>query len=230
MLLVIADTGPIRYLVQIDQIDLLARLFENIVIPAIVAGELRHPSAPPQVQAWMKQPPAWLKVLSVTDIDDPELKTLDPGERSAIALGISLKADLLLIDERKGVAIAVNKGFETTGTLGVLDLAAKRGLIDLRDGIVSSAQISDTGRRFSMLYLMNRRASESSRFTRYAAESLASHSPGARLVHPSLQRFAIPPNRISLAPVYSRIKEFGSSPESRPRSVEASRGQLRASR
>jgi predicted nucleic acid-binding protein len=46
-----------------------------------------------------------------------------------------LKADLILIDERKGSAAAVSKGFETTGTLGILDLAAKRKLIDLRDAI-----------------------------------------------------------------------------------------------
>src|SRR5271170_7495678 len=99
MLLVVADTGPIRYLVQIDQIDLLARLFEEIVIPAVVADELRHPSAPAAVQAWISDPPAWLKVLPVTDVDDPFLKALDPGERAAIALGISLKADLILIDD-----------------------------------------------------------------------------------------------------------------------------------
>ena len=63
------------------------------------------------------------------------LTALDPGERAAIALGIALKADLILIDERKGSAAAVSKGFETTGTLGILDLAAKRKLIDLRDAI-----------------------------------------------------------------------------------------------
>lgn len=37
MLLVIADTSPIRYLVQIDQVDLLAQLFEKILLPTIVA-------------------------------------------------------------------------------------------------------------------------------------------------------------------------------------------------
>lgn len=133
MLLVIADTSPIRYLVQIGQIDLLCRLFENVSIPIEVAEELRDPSAPFAVQLWIKDPPAWLKEFG--EIDDPELKTLDPGERSAIALGISLKADLILIDERKGNAVALRKGFETTGTLGLLDLAATRGLIDLMDSV-----------------------------------------------------------------------------------------------
>ena len=73
--------------------------------------------------------------MPVPDLDDPMLNALDPGERSAIALGLSLKADLILIDERKGAAVALNKGFEVAGTLGVLDRAAARGLVNLRDAL-----------------------------------------------------------------------------------------------
>ena len=133
MRLVVADTSPLRYLIQIGRIDLLPRLFEKIFLPSLVADELRHPSAPPAVQDWMREPPGWLEVIPVVDVDDPALAALDPGERSAIALGLSLRADLILIDERKGAAVAVNRGFEVTGTLGVLDLAAGRGLVDLVD-------------------------------------------------------------------------------------------------
>ncbi|MBI4904362.1 MAG: DUF3368 domain-containing protein [Acidobacteria bacterium] len=135
MLLVIADTSPIRYLAHIGEIDLLHRLFETVSIPTEVAEELRDPSAPCAVQSWMKEPPAWLKVMDVAESLDPALMVLDVGERSAIALGMVLKADLILIDERKGNAVALSKGFETTGTLGILDLAAKRGMIDLRDAV-----------------------------------------------------------------------------------------------
>ena len=127
MLLVIADTSPVRYLVQIGRIELLARLFEEIKLPSIVAEELRHPSAPAAVRAWIEDLPEWAKVLTAPESDDPILAKLDPGERAAIALGLSLKADLILIDERKGAAAALTKGFEVTGTLGVLDLAATRG-------------------------------------------------------------------------------------------------------
>ena len=61
MPVVVADTSPIRYLVQIGQIDVLPRLFEKIFIPAVVEQELRHASAPPAVQAWMNQVPAGWK-------------------------------------------------------------------------------------------------------------------------------------------------------------------------
>ena len=135
MRLVVADTSPIRYLVRIGQIDLLPRLFEKIFVPSVVADELRHPSAPPAVRDWMQQPPGWLEVMPVAEIDDPALAALDRGERSAIALGVFLRADLILIDDRKGVVAALSKGFEVTGTLGVLDLAAERGMVDLVDAI-----------------------------------------------------------------------------------------------
>jgi predicted nucleic acid-binding protein len=38
---------------------------------------------------------------------------------------------LLLMDDRAGVAVARAQGIEVTGTLGVLDRAAPRGLVEL---------------------------------------------------------------------------------------------------
>ena len=39
--------------------------------------------------------------------------------------------NLLLMDDRDGVAAARRRGFAVTGTLGLLDLAARKGLVDL---------------------------------------------------------------------------------------------------
>ncbi len=47
-----------------------------------------------------------------------------------MALGLSLQANLILIDDRKGVTIAVQKGFEVTGTLGLLIRASQQGILD----------------------------------------------------------------------------------------------------
>ena len=57
------------------------------------------------------------------------MKGLDEGETAAIVLAASLHADLLLMDERKGTLLALEKGLRVTGTLGVLDMAAERGLV-----------------------------------------------------------------------------------------------------
>lgn len=134
MRLVIADAGPLNYLVLIGAIDLLPKLFEKIFTPVAVRAELLDPDAPAAVRAWAAQPPSWLEISPVSAaIDDPAWRALDAGERAALALARTLSAELVLMDDRAGVAVAQRQGFTVTGTLGVLDLAARRGLIDLAD-------------------------------------------------------------------------------------------------
>jgi predicted nucleic acid-binding protein len=156
MRLVVADTSPLRYLLQIDQIGLLPRLFEKVLIPSVVRDELTHPSAPEAVRNWMTSPPGWIEVSVVSTSADPSLSALDEGERAAIALGLSLEAELILMDDRRGAAVARVKGFSVAGTLGILDLAARRNMVDLADVLArmgsrgSGPQISAGGASFSM--------------------------------------------------------------------------------
>jgi predicted nucleic acid-binding protein len=56
---------------------------------------------------------------------------LDDGERDAIALAEEQQAGLFLMDERDGAAAARARNLKVIGTLGVLDVAAARGWIDL---------------------------------------------------------------------------------------------------
>jgi len=62
MRLVIADTGPISYLVLIGNIGLLPILFENVILPSAVEAELTDPDAPLAVRNWIAHPPAWLDI------------------------------------------------------------------------------------------------------------------------------------------------------------------------
>jgi predicted nucleic acid-binding protein len=55
---------------------------------------------------------------------------LGSGERYAIALALHLKSELILMDDRMGVAAAASCGVPAVGTLRVLRLAADRGLLD----------------------------------------------------------------------------------------------------
>ena len=133
MRLVVADTGPLNYLILIEAIDLLPKLFEHILIPAAVLAELSHSDAPELVRVFATATPTWLEVHAdpAPSVEDAADATLDEGEQAAIALATSVGADLILMDDRAGVAAARRHGFSVTGTLGVLDLAARRRLIDL---------------------------------------------------------------------------------------------------
>lgn len=133
MRLVVADTSPIFYLLSIDHIDLLPRLFGKIFVPDAVHKELCHPAAPVVVREWVARLPDWVEVMPVEPLDDAAFLPLGSGERAAITLALAMGADLILIDERKGTRVALKKGFEVAGTLGVLALAARRGLVDLAE-------------------------------------------------------------------------------------------------
>ena len=127
----VADTGPLRYLVLIGAIEVLPRLFERVFIPEIVHAELRHAHAPATVRHWAEAVPSWLTVVPTPTTQDADLGLLDAGERAAVALATEIRADFVLIDERAGVGVARARGLRVTGTLGLLDRAARRGLTDL---------------------------------------------------------------------------------------------------
>jgi predicted nucleic acid-binding protein len=130
--LVIADTGPVNYLILIGHIDLLPRLFQRVILPTAVEEELGDFGAPAEVRAWIGSPPAWLEIM---ETPGPGPATLGDGEAAVIALAVSLHADLVLIDERKGAHIARSQGLRVTGTLGLLELAAQSGLVDFAEAV-----------------------------------------------------------------------------------------------
>ena len=130
-MLVVADTTPINYLVLIAQIDILAALYTQVVIPSAVAAELQHPKAPAVVRAWIAGPPSWCALRQAQGQPDAALMPLGAGEREAIVLAEELGADAFLTDDLEGREEAMHRGLEVTGTLGILERAALRGLIDL---------------------------------------------------------------------------------------------------
>jgi predicted nucleic acid-binding protein len=129
-MIVVADASPLNYLIQIECANMLQSLFTRVLVPVAVIAELRHPGAPPTVANWVKNIPDWIEIRAVTSQPDPALEVLDAGEREAIQLAEEQRADLLLIDERKGRLEARRRGIVTTGTLGVLLAAGRRGLVD----------------------------------------------------------------------------------------------------
>lgn len=131
-MIVIADTGPVNYLVLVQQADLLPRLFHRVLIPPAVFEELQDPETPIAVRDWLSQRPVWLQVQPLGGEPDPQLDHLDAGEREAIALAEELRADQVLIDEADARREAERRNLPVIGTFGILRRASQLGWIDLR--------------------------------------------------------------------------------------------------
>jgi len=141
-MIVVADSGPLHYLILLEQTELLPRFYGQVVVPEAVLWELTASKAPQSVREWLSKPPPWLRVRSVPpDQLDLVFTDLDLGEREAIALAHLLGADLLLIDELSGRAEARRRRLRVTGTLGILRIAAEKGLIDVPEVL---ARLRDT--------------------------------------------------------------------------------------
>ncbi len=133
-MIVVADSGPLHYLILLDHAELLRRFYGRVAVPEAVAAELVSLGAPDAVRAWVGHPPSWVEILPVaSEALATVTDALDPGERSAIALAEMLHADLLLIDEAAGRAEAKRRHMRVTGTLGVLRAGAELGLVDVPD-------------------------------------------------------------------------------------------------
>jgi predicted nucleic acid-binding protein len=132
-MIVVSDTTPLNYLILVDSIHVLPAIFGRVYAPTAVLAELLHSRSPEAVRGWAKVPPEWLAVRDPIDLDD-SLK-LDVGETAAISLALELKADRVLIDERKGYKAVLRRGLKPASTLGIIEEASHRRLIDFETTI-----------------------------------------------------------------------------------------------
>ncbi|MCF8374192.1 MAG: DUF3368 domain-containing protein [Bacteroidales bacterium] len=124
-MLLIADTGPIISLILIGEFNLIEKLFHNFLVPGEVWNELSRHS---EIMSYKKD----LAQISDKrrDVDFPySISGIDRGETEAILLFQEMKADYLLIDDKKARLKAELIGINCIGTLGVLYLAQRKGFI-----------------------------------------------------------------------------------------------------
>lgn len=116
---------------------MLPQLFTEVVIPPTVFRELQHANTPAAVKDSAQSLPAWVKIQTPTSLD-PSLN-VDPGELEAICLAREIHAAAVLMDDRIGRNAARRYGLFVTGTIGVLESAAARGLVQFA-GAISKLQ------------------------------------------------------------------------------------------
>ena len=56
-MIIVSDTTPFRYLIEIEAIEILRDLFGLVIIPQAVAEELQQSRTPQKVKDWIQSPP-----------------------------------------------------------------------------------------------------------------------------------------------------------------------------
>jgi hypothetical protein len=127
--IVVSDTTAITHLAKIGHLHILQKLYTEILIPTAVYSELSQVKrTQPGALQVLNSP--WIKVISVSNqaVIAKLNSRLDLGEAEAIALALEQNADVLIIDEVAGRAVAKQLGRKIIGMIGVL-LEAKSAKI-----------------------------------------------------------------------------------------------------
>ncbi|MBX3267202.1 MAG: DUF3368 domain-containing protein [Acidobacteria bacterium] len=118
-MIVIADASCLITLENIDEADILPKLYKEIYVTPEVAAEVGV--ALPDWALLRESPDRTLIERLTAD--------LELGEATSIALALEMSDCLLIIDEKKGRRIAKDLGIKITGTFGIIMQAFEMQLI-----------------------------------------------------------------------------------------------------
>lgn len=130
-MIIVSDTTPLRYLIEIDEVHILETLFGKVIIPEKIAEELQRPKTPQKIKDWMLARPVWLEVRKADISLFTPQKRIHDGEREAFALALELKADAVLLDDRNALTEARRLNLQTIALFTLLEQASARDLLDL---------------------------------------------------------------------------------------------------
>ena len=151
-MIVVSDTGPLISLMKAGQLELLQKLYQEILIPEAVYQELtsnrRYENETAVIQCC-----DYIRTVPVRDRRVVELlqklSGLDLGESQAIACAGEHKADILLMEEAAGRRAAKSLGIHVRGSLGILLLGFDRKLLTAEDVEQATARMRSANRRIS---------------------------------------------------------------------------------
>ena len=142
---VVVNTSPFVALERIGLLDILPKLFGEVLRPQSVIDEL---NAGRQTYGGSDAlyHASWIQSVE----DPPEMvlrKELGAGETAVIALAYRIQADLVILDDLAARNVAAELGLNVTGTLGLLLAAHKKGLLPDLTGAIRS--LNGSGFRIS---------------------------------------------------------------------------------
>jgi predicted nucleic acid-binding protein len=135
-MIVVADTTPLRYLIFIEEEQILSQIFGTVYVPPeVLSVELQGKKTPPLVRKWAESPPTWLIEQAPSQIDPTLPERLHKCEAAAISLAQELKAELLLVDDWDARQVARERNFKLAGTLAILEEAAVRDMLGIEESV-----------------------------------------------------------------------------------------------
>lgn len=135
---IISDTSCFIILSKIGELDLLNKVYGEIITTPDIASE------------YGEVLPNWVKIETVVDKYKQQLleMQIDKGESSAIALAIETPNSTVILDDYKARKIAQQLGLNYTGTIGVIIKAKLSGVIPSIKPILE--KMNDTNFRLSV--------------------------------------------------------------------------------
>lgn len=117
--IIISDTSCFIILSKIGELDLLQKVYGQIITTPEIAEEFGETL------------PEWTMIKNVSDKYSQKILELqiDKGESSAIALALEMPKSILILDDYKARKIAKQLGIIYTGTIGVIIKAKLNGII-----------------------------------------------------------------------------------------------------
>lgn len=126
---IVGDSSPLIALALVDQLDILRRLYQRVIIPQAVWEEITVDGKGLPGAAEVGALP-WVEVLLPEPSQVQPLTILvDRGEAQAIALALAHAGSTVLLDDAQARRVAERVGVNRIGTLGVLRRAKKLGYV-----------------------------------------------------------------------------------------------------
>ncbi len=130
---IISDTNCFIILTNIGELDILQKVYGEVITTPEVASEFGEPL------------PAWVIIKSATDYYRQAILEvqIDKGESSAIALALEIENSTVILDDLKARKMAEHLGISYTGTIGVVVKAKLKGVIPSLKPILQKLKQTD---------------------------------------------------------------------------------------
>lgn len=149
---VIADAGPLIAFAGIDGLFILRALFSRVCITASVRDECLVAEGVEAQRIAASIRDGWLAVEAGSGESAPLTPSLGLGESDSIRLALEDREhSLLIVDDRLARRYALLKGLNVVGSVRLLGLAERRGLIQSAEASIE--QMADFGYRVSIALL-----------------------------------------------------------------------------